>query len=341
MVKKNIKTLVSSGVFYYLCIMKSKICRTCNVEKTINKFSIWSGRKSYRPDCKDCINNKQKKYLKENPETYSKVKKAQLEKYWVKRNEELPSLQEKIGKIKICTSCGYEGSVNDFARDASVKNSLSKVRLRGTCKPCKNIRQNEWVEKNPDKLKTYNKKTYNRRKKDKVFMEKRKEQQHIYYQRPEVKEKKREKDRINKQKPSGLWRRLLANALTQLKTVRPKQTRTLTLLGYTHETLFNIVGSKPEGNYHLDHSIPLSWMVSTTPPSIACHLDNLSWITEKNNLAKNNRYSNPVSESYFNILKTYIKPNFINRFIITDGVVYDLKKDFILEQWDKGESSVF
>ena len=113
-----------------------------------------------------------------------------------------------------------------------------------------------------------------------------------------------------------------------MRTVRPKQTRTLTLLGYTHETLFEIVGTKPEGNYHLDHSIPLSWMVSTTPPSIACHLDNLSWITEKDNLAKNNIYSNPVSESYFNTLKTYIKPDFINRFIITDGVVHDVKKDF-------------
>ena len=321
--------------------METKVCRKCRVEKTLNQYSVWSGRKSHRPDCKSCVSKKQREYLNENPEQYDKVKKTQAKKYWVKRNEELPELIKVIGKIKTCSKCGFTGDVSLFKVRKSVKPVLiDKKVLKGTCLPCAKQRENEWAKNNPDKRKVYYKNTYNRRKKDLDFVKEKKEKDKLYNQKPEVKEKKREKDRINKQKPNGIWRRLLANALTQLKTVRPKQTRTLTLLGYTHETLFDIVGSKPDGDYHLDHSIPLSWMVNTTPPSIACHLDNLSWITERDNLAKNNRYSNPVSESYFNILKTYIKPNFINRFIIADGIVYDVKKDFILEQWSKNESCV-
>ena len=322
--------------------METKVCRKCGVEKTLNQYSVWSGRKSHRPDCKSCVAKKQREYLNENPEQYNKVKKTQAKKYWVKRNEELPELKKVIGKIKTCSKCGFIGDVSLFKVRKSVKPILiDKKVLKGTCLPCAKQRENEWAKNNPDKRKVYYKNTYNRRKKDEEFQKERKEYQRKKLQEdPEYRKKKQERDRINKQSPIGIWRRLLANALNQLRTVRPKQTRTLTLLGYTHETLFEIVGTKPEGNYHLDHSIPLSWMVNTTPPSIACHLDNLSWITEKDNLAKNNIYSNPVSESYFKILKTYIKPNFINRFIITDGIVYDVKKDFILEQWSKNESCV-
>jgi hypothetical protein len=319
--------------------MESKVCRTCNLDKSLDQYSIWSGRKSHRPDCKSCVNEKQKRYLKSNPETYNKVKKVQLQKYWVKRNEELPLLKEKIGKIKICTTCGFEGDISNF-KDASVKNSLSKVRLRGTCKTCENARENEWIKNNPDKVKIYHKKTYNRRKKDVVFTEKKKQQQKLYHQRPEVKKRHNEKSRLVHKSPKGIWRRLLSNALTQLKTTRPKQTRTLSLLGFTHEDLFIKVGNKPSGDYHLDHIIPLSWMVNNTPPSIACHLDNLSWITGDENKSKGNRFANSVSLDYFNKVIQYIKPEYKIRFVVSGDYVHDNKKSFILEQWAKGESSI-
>lgn len=322
--------------------METKVCRKCNLEKPLSDYSIWSGRKSHRPDCKKCVSAKQRSYLKDNPHVYDKVKEQQTEKYWVKRNSELPELEKVVGKIKTCSKCGFTGDVSKFKVAKSNRPiPMDKKVLKGTCIPCANKREENWRKNNPDKMKVYYKNTYNRRKKDEEFQQERKEYQRNRLQtNPEYRKKKQERDRLNKQSPIGIWRRLLSNGLKQLKTVRPKQTRTLTLLGYTHETLFTIVGNKPEGNYHLDHSIPLSWMESHTPPSIACHTDNLTWISESDNLAKNNRYSNPVSINYFNMVKGYIKPNYISRFSIFDNIVYDNMKDFILEQWSKKESSI-
>jgi hypothetical protein len=317
-----------------------KVCRTCSEEKNITEFSIWSGRKSYRPDCKMCIAKKQREYLKTNEDVYERTVQRQREKWRNDRQKELELLTPKLGKIKKCTKCGYEGPIKNFERDASTKNAISKIRLRGTCKPCAIEKEKEWRENNPDKIKQYNKKTYARRKNDAEFMSYKKNHSKEYNSREEVKDRRNEAGRKMKNSPIGLWRRLLSNALTQLKTVRPKQTRTFKLLGYSHTELFNVVGDRPNGDYHLDHSIPLSWMVSNTPPSIACGLNNLTWLTETDNLAKNNRYANPVTLDYFKLVKDYIKEEYLNRFVIDGDLVIDSHKEVILERWSKGLSSV-
>jgi hypothetical protein len=318
----------------------NKVCRTCSEDKNISEYSVWSGRKSHRPDCKSCVAKKQRDYLHNNPKIYEKTKERERKKWANKRGEELKVLNIKIGKIKKCTKCGYEGPIENFEKDSSVKNAINKVRLRGTCKPCGNIREKEWRENNPDKIKNYNKKVYARRKNDVNFMEMNKIHTKEYNSREEVREKRNTASKKIKNSPIGTWRRLLSNALHQLKTIRPKQTRTFELLGYTHTELFNVVGNKPNGDYHLDHSIPLSWMVSTTPPSIACHLNNLSWLTEIDNLAKNNRYANSVPVTYFNLVKPYIKEEYLNRFVISESFVIDSEKELILSRWSKGLSSV-
>jgi hypothetical protein len=322
-----------------------KICKTCLVEKSVNDFAEYSiarmkGKK--KPHCRSCEAKKQRDYYKNNPQAYEKQKELERNRWQRKRDEELITLTEKLGKEKFCTKCGFTGPIDKFYNsNRQIKNAVNKVRLRGTCLTCYREKEKQWRDANPDKMKIAYKKTYARRKNDEQHKLQRSEYQKNRYLNDEsYREQRKERDRMFKNSPKGIWRRLLSNALTQLKTTRPKQTRTLTLLGYSHETLFNIVGSKPEGNYHLDHSIPLSWMVNETPVSIACDFNNLTWITEYDNLAKNNRYSNPVNVEYFNKVKQYIKPQYHSRFIVVENKIHDNQKQIIMDRWSKGLSSV-
>lgn len=318
--------------------MEQKTCKTCKVEKPLSEFYKRTNRPSHDAHCRECRAQQQRQYRIDHPEYVEKRAQQQKEKYWQDRNAELPELLQKVGKIKVCTTCGYEGDIKDFKKDASTKNAVSKIRLRGTCKKCANQRTQKWLDQNPEKRKTYNKRTYDKRVQDPNFKQYKKDIDKQLLQNPEYREKKRQRDRQQKQKPIGIWRRLLANSLRQLG--QTKTTRTQILLGYTANELFNTLGVKPTENHALDHKVPLSWLLPTTPPNIACNLNNLHWLTEEDNQKKNNWYADPIPKDYFIILQPHIKPEYQTRLVKVGDEYHDNKKEHILDAWRNNRSCI-
>jgi hypothetical protein len=317
-----------------------KCCRKCGETKPISNYSKWPNRNSYRPDCKPCVAAKQRDYLNTNLKAKERTRELSNQRYWQNRNQELPELLKKLETTRFCTTCGYEGPINEFVSSKAKVGAITKTRLRGTCIPCHEKRTKDWIQRNPDKMKSYYKKTYARRKQDDVYMKNKKEYDRIKLQTdPEFRKKKQERDRYKKKNdPTSIWRRLLSNTLRQMGTV--KTDRTQVMLGYSATNLFNHLGSKPNNSDHIDHNIPLSWFITNTPPSIACNLNNLSWLSEHENLAKNNKYANPITLDYYNQVKHFIKDEFQNRFFQKANMIVDCKKDFIIDRWSKNLSCV-
>jgi len=318
--------------------METKQCRTCKQTKEVSLFSKYSNRKSYMADCKRCVADKQSEYRKNNPKYYSNVLKRGKDKYWKKRNAELPELLVKLETERTCTTCGFTGSIDLFVKKNRGK-AINSIRLRGTCKKCRNIQQKEWGDKNPEKKKQYNKKTYDRRKKDETYMQFKKQIERERYQDPEVKQKIYEWQRKSRMKSQiHIWRRLLKNSLTQLS--QEKTTKTQLMLGYTAYELYEHIGNKPGDEYAIDHRIPLSWLEQTTPANIACNLHNLQWLTKTDNLKKNNHYADEIPLEFFQVIKPYIKEKYQTRFTIEGDMVYDNKKEYILLRWQNNLSSI-
>lgn len=98
---------------------------------------------------------------------------------------------------------------------------------------------------------------------------------------------------------------------------RVKAGRTSEVLGFTSEQLFKrledeITVYKMYGiKYELDHKIPYQWFKDDTPISISSHLDNLQMLEAGENLNKNWFYPSPVPTSYLELIRDYIRPEFL------------------------------
>jgi len=320
---------------------ETKCCRTCGINQPMSLYGKYSNRNSLKPDCNPCIAKKQREYLTNNPKVKERRAEVEKQKYWEKRNKELPELIHKLQTIRICGTCGYQGTIDHFKKPRGKQETIDKKRLKGTCKPCEKKRTKRWIENNPDKMKQYHKQTYARRKQDDDFIQKKKEYDRWKLQTDqEFRERRKQQQRENrKTSPIAIWRRLLSNTLNQLHT--SKTDKTQKMLGYSASELFQHLGEKQNTSDHIDHHIPLSWFKEKTNANLACNLQNLGWLTEKENLQKNNRYANPVEVDYFNKVKIYIKEEFIDRFSQQDNMMVDTKKDIILERWANKLSSVF
>ncbi len=112
------------------------------------------------------------------------------------------------------------------------------------------------------------------------------------------------------------------------------------MLGYTAYELYEHIGNKPGDGYAIDHRIPLSWLEQITPANIACNLHNLQWLTETDNLKKNNHYADEIPLEFFQVIKPFIKAKYQTRFTIEGDKVYDNKKEYILLRWQNNLSSI-
>jgi hypothetical protein len=306
----------------------------------LTEYSKWSKRNSFRPDCKSCVNKKQKQYLTDNPDQRQITRDRSKRIYLEKRNAELPELIENLKTIRVCTTCGYQGAIEEFVPSKSVVEIISKVRLNATCLPCDKIRRQSWIESHPENMKRIYKKTYNRRRQDMVYRENLKKYQSDKLKTdPVYREKKQQRDRENKRtSPFALWRRLLQNTLSQMGKIKDK--KTYDMLGYTSDDLRKHLGEKAYLSDHVDHKIPVSWFCYETPANIVCGLDNLSWLSEQENLKKNNWYANSVSFTYWNTAKDFIIDEYKDRFIQDGNMVFDKNKEIILDRWNLNLSCV-
>lgn len=59
--------------------------------------------------------------------------------------------------------------------------------------------------------------------------------------------------------------------------------------------------------YHIDHLIPREWFKMDTDRELVNHLDNLQVIDETYNVTKKNRWSDKVTDDYYQLIKGQIK----------------------------------
>jgi hypothetical protein len=239
-------------------------------------------------------------------------KRANQKQQEKRRQADLVWIMERLGKVKICSKCGYEGDITNFRQDYTIDyDRPTKSQIKGTCKKCRNEYQNE-KNSNPEVKKARAKKVWETIKSNPELLERKKERDKIYYSKPETKRKRCE-DVKQSRKDNPIiyrWRKLLWNAYKQVGKVKPNNTNTIELLVYTSTDLDNRLGVKPTKTAQIDHLIPLNWFILDTPPSISCDLRNLEWKTQSENASKSNRYADPVCREYYDLVINYIRDEY-------------------------------
>lgn len=197
--------------------------------------------------------------------------------------------------MKTCSKCGIEKPITCFYK------KLNKTTSR--CIECTKTDQKIDRSINPEKHSSYNKNNRNKNKRkikeyQKRYSENNSENNKEYQKRyrNENKEILAEKDRIRKFKKyqnnekyrlSKIIRHRFRGAMKIYS--KNGKTQSCKEYGIDFEAIFNHVGPRPEGKYHLDHKIPLCKFDLDNPEHVRlAHLpQNLQWLTEDDNLKKN------------------------------------------------------
>ena len=186
--------------------------------------------------------------------------------------------------MKKCTNCKVDKEITEFSKDKRRKDGM-----RSVCKLC----QKEYRKKNKDKIKEYHKEHY------KANKDKRKERQKEY--------RKKNKDKINKSSKEYQKNRKLSDPLFKMKcNLRTrtcmafknkgysKNTKTQEMLGVDWEIakkhierLFTKgMNWSNQGDWHIDHIIPLSSANTEERLKKLCHYTNLQPLWAVDNLIK-------------------------------------------------------
>lgn len=243
---------------------------------------------------------------------------ANQKSYLKRRAKELEWIMERLGKVKICNSCGFEGDISLFRNDYDINyDKPTKRQIRGTCKECrrKSINENNSC---PIKKKKRAKREWERVKASPELLEKKKERSKVYSSQPRVKKMRCEATLKQRAVKPHLyrWRKLLWNTYKQVGKVKPANIKTNDALGYSAIELFNYLGDKPTTCAQIDHLVPINWLLIDTPTKISCDLRNLEWKSKSDNASKADHYADPICEEYYNLILPYIKVEYQNRITI-------------------------
>jgi hypothetical protein len=196
-------------------------------------------------------------------------------------------------ETKICIKCNIEQSIDEF-----VVYNISKNARINECKKCKSIYQQEYIQKNSEKLKKQ-KKEYREKNKEKVFFLKQK-----YYLNNKEKINRYKRDWENNKRKNDVLFKL--KQLIRHRIYVFLKTKNITKNNKT----FNIVGCEPSvlkehlekkfvlgmswsnyGEWHIDHIIPLSSGKSEDEIYKLCHYTNLQPLWGEDNMKKGNKIS--------------------------------------------------
>jgi len=200
---------------------------------------------------------------------------------------------------QICNKCNLPKSLDEFTKCKPCSNGV-----RGTCKTCTRKYMVKYQKTNLNKISEYNKE-YRL-----ANSEKNKEYLKNYNTKPEVRKKKREyydeniqyyrdlektderkiyRYNYNKNSHTLRWRLFLKNTLKRLG--KPKEGKTIDLLGYSalelkqHLELLFTDGMSWDnyGQWHIDHIKPVSSFNVDTPIHVVNDLSNLQplWATTR------------------------------------------------------------
>lgn len=186
--------------------------------------------------------------------------------------------------------------------------------MKTVCKKCHYARCKIRYDNNKDSILEYHKKFYKRTKaedperyvkyrqnKKPIIKEKRiaKTQKERYYENPQkyIDFSKSYRDKRLKNDLEFRNKHNIRTSITNAIRKRTKKSKTLMNYGIDILEIYKHVGYKPEGNYHLDHIIPLKLFdfENLDHIKLANSPINLRWITEEQNLKK----SDSVEEYVF------------------------------------------
>ena len=184
---------------------------------------------------------------------------------------------------KQCSKCNEVKSISEFG-----KLSNSKDGYMSWCKPCNRKRVRNYYGNNTEKEK--------KRKKDTFIYD----SVYVSNYRTTDKYKKKLKDRYHNDPEYRFGRILLGN----LQGV--KNRKEFKVIWDDVIEIYNFYGI----SFDIDHKVPKSWFLVSTPKYLINNLDNLHVIDRKYNRSKLNRWSDPVPSEYLDKIRPYIKKKF-------------------------------
>lgn len=212
---------------------------------------------------------------------------------------------------KICSnpSCKQEKSTSLFGKDKSKKDGLSSW-----CKECHKKQSKNYLLSNPNCHKQYHMDnpnysiTYyqNTKEKRKLYNKNWKKENPLYHNNYN-------KNHRNQNPHLYSWRQLLYRTLYSLD--KSKDSTSYELLKYSPIDLKEHLDKQGMDwkTDHIDHKIPVTWFVETTPPYIVNDLRNLQPLNELENKSKRNLYSHSICKEYYDLILEYIKEEFKNK----------------------------
>ena len=249
----------------------------------------------------------------------------------------------KEGKRK-CTKCFITKNVEDFSYNIKAK----KLR-KSSCKTCSSLSNKIWCNDNIEYIKQRDKKRWLEQDKDEYNKKLRenyklnenhrtikKELSKKYYNnnKETVQPKNREyykkyrldnlemilqKQKEYRQLPSS--KEKMNNYMTERRKNDPDFQFTIQIMSHLRgiknrkdfkeiwddvKEVYNMYGI----SYHIDHMIPREWFKIDTEKSLINHIDNLQVIDAHYNLSKGARWSDVVSNDYYQLIKEQIKDEY-------------------------------
>ena len=312
---------------------KTRLTRNCpSCNNVIVHTKVYSRRRAEKlnTNCKDCKPKNQSKPYFSDYETMFDLYCVQIKSLeeigfiFNKTRSEVFNNMKKLGINKhdykkqlhndcnsICSCCGEIKSLTNFTINKN-RNVLNGV--KSICKSCESNIGKQWYENNQDLTKQ-------RAKEHRLNNPER----HRELSRKKVAKSREEKPHLHRLR--NLLRRFI------IATKQNKTTRTTEMLGYDYLDFKLFVDSSllPLKGNHVDHKCPISWMTDNVPASIANSLDNLQIITENENETKSQWWSHPISFDFFNIIKPWIRDDYISRFTLQGNEYVDIKSKYYIK----------
>ena len=224
--------------------------------------------------------------------------------------------------MKICCECNIEKNLDQFSKNKNIKDGFNN-----RCKICCSVRNKKRYKLKKEDIKVKctqyyhsNKETIKTKQTGKLNSYQKNKEWHVNY-REKNKEKYlqyiKEYQKINQSikyatDPIYKTKKLIGNQIRNfLKGKKSKKTEIL--LGYTYQKFIKIIGI-PKPGEHIDHKIPISWFIDSTPTNIIWNLCNLHIVDQYYNQSKLNRFHDNVDPIYLNEAKNYIKPQYQDKF---------------------------
>ena len=241
--------------------------------------------------------------------------------------------------MKTCNQCKVEKPLTDYYRD---KSRIDGLMYR--CKVCTKQGNTKYYEQNREKVRQSQRETYkqNTEKIKANYLEWKKANPEYYKNwcngnKERLQEYHKEyylQNRATKKEYCKKWtqeNREHVNNYAQkrrsehplehryrnlLRRVLTKQASELSLeLGYTQTDLqhhleqFNLDWK----TNHIDHKVPVSWFKKEASINIVNSLENLQVIPAQENLEKGNKFSHPITQDYYELIKEHIKKKYIDK----------------------------